>query len=95
MDMAKLLGISLGEPMGMYVVTNKKRRYGAASVLKAKDELNRMFPEGYIVLPSSVHEVIVVKNDDNIKAYTEMVKMVNSDVVAPEEVLSDKVYKFN
>lgn len=94
-DMAKLLGISLGEPMGLYVVTNKKRRCGAASVIKAKDELNRMFPEGYIVLPSSVHEVIVVKNDDNIEAYTEMVKMVNSDVVAPEEVLSDKAYKFN
>lgn len=96
MDMFELLGINclFGEST-MLVVTNKKRRCGAASVLKAKDELNRMFPEGYIVLPSSVHEVIVVKNDDNIEAYTEMVKMINSDVVAPEEVLSDKAYKFN
>lgn len=98
MDMASLLGIPCMDFLGaspLYVVTNKKRRCGAASVLKAKDELNRMFPEGYIVLPSSVHEVIVVKNDDNIEAYTEMVKMVNSDAVAPEEVLSDKAYKFN
>lgn len=79
----------------MYVVTNKIKSFGAVGILSPtiKAKLNGLFPNGYTVLPSSVHEVIVAEgNDPN---YTEMVKTVNASEVNPDEVLSDNTYYFN
>lgn len=48
------------------------------------------------VLPSSVHEVIVISTQagepDDLQ---EMVQEINNSEVAPEERLSDSVYKFD
>lgn len=78
----------------MYVVSNKIKSFGAVGILSPtiKSKLNVLFPNGYTVLPSSVHEVIVVEGNDPY--YTEMVKQVNATEVNPDEVLSDNVYYF-
>ena len=52
---------------------------------------------GYYVIPSSVHEMIIVPMTESItrKELDQMVKEVNENVVDPEEILSDHVYIYD
>ena len=52
-----------------------------------------IYPNGYIVLPSSVHEVIVLPYSED-QAFNNMVNEVNESKVAAEEVLGHKAYLF-
>lgn len=81
-----------------YVMTNKRRKYGA-SILLFKDELasvaEKMHGDFYI-LPSSVHEVLAVPEDlMKDQELKEMVKNINDSEVAEEEILSYTIYKYN
>lgn len=79
----------------MYVVSNKKKVCGAIQVCLLKEKLGRMFPNGYIVIPSSIHEVIVLPKDFSDKDMLDgMVNDVNDSQVAVEEQLGNKVYIF-
>lgn len=79
----------------MLVVTNKDRMYGAVAVLFEKERLRKMYPNGYAVLPSSVHEMIVVPYTPNCESeLTSLVGLVNTNEVLPEEVLGNKAYIF-
>lgn len=51
----------------------------------------------YYVLPSSTHEVIIVpdRGEIGLNEFIGMVKGANRDVVAPKDVLSDRVFKFD
>lgn len=78
------------------IVSNDKGIFGAAAVIAAQDELKERFPEGYYVLPSSVHEVIVspaTDNPDEEEILSQMVQDVNRTTVQSEEQLSNHVYK--
>ena len=81
---------------GMYVITNRKRLFGAYSVIEAREQLREMFSEGYIILPSSVHEVLVIPMDEKttVDELTTMVQEVNETQVALEEQLGNKAYVF-
>ncbi len=82
------------EMVPMYVVTNAKKTFGASAVLFAKEKLYRIF-DSYIVLPSSVHEVIIVPGDvKSVRELIDLVNEVNETQVAPEERLGDTVYQF-
>lgn len=83
-------------PEMMWVVSNENCMCGAASIIKAKEELKSKFPDGYVVLPSSIHEVIVMaKTEDMDKAYMlDMVTEINGGVIAEEDKLADNVYEF-
>ena len=89
--------ISMGAPAdfvpedsGMYVISNSFKTYGAYSIIPKLDELKRIFPDGFAVLPSSVHEVIAVPI---VEADLDgMVSGVNAEMVADEETLSDHAY---
>ena len=77
----------------MIVVSNKDKLYGAYSIIPLMESIKTIFPNGgYTVLPSSVHEVIVVGNNGNKEMLDQMVQEINSTQVAPEEVLSDIAY---
>lgn len=97
-EMAELVNIEeLGDisvpPIPMYVVSNKERWYGAAAILKAKNELREMFPDGYIIIPSSIHETIVVPGTEaDIGPVSEIVRAVNSSNLEPWEVLGHRAY---
>lgn len=81
--------------MPMWVVTNATKFYGASSVIPATKELITKFPEGYVALPSSVHEVIIVpKSDHDTEELNEIVRQVNSTVLEDKDYLSDDVYEF-
>ncbi len=81
----------------MYILTNKDRRYGAACLLS--DKAIRLIEETigtdeFYVLPSSVHEVIILRKSDVMgsEELLDMVKSVNAEQVSPEEQLADAVF---
>ncbi|MBR4966576.1 MAG: hypothetical protein IKY53_08785 [Lachnospiraceae bacterium] len=85
-------------PTGMYVLSNKKRLCGAATILYpgvlrgfAKEQGKNL-----IILPSSVHEVILLpaQNGYDREHLKQMVSDVNETQVDAQEVLSDGVYLY-
>jgi len=85
----------VGEPP-MYVITNSKRFYGAISVISAQDKLEELFPDGYAIIPSSVHEVLAIPLSDEVdeQMLKGMIGEVNATEVAAEEVLGSRAYIF-
>lgn len=89
----------------MYVLTNAKGINGATSLLYqgVLEEFARKLDCDFYILPSSIHEVILVpqvKNEtmDFMNArqrLEEMVREINETQVAVEEVLSDTVYEYS
>lgn len=84
---------------GMYVLSNKLRNYGAACIAypHVLEMIGGILGTDYYVLPSSVHEVVIVPYCDNITAaeLDEMVRDINLTQVADEEVLSDHAYLYD
>lgn len=83
----------------MYVVTNSHGINGASCILY-KDVLMQLAYEldsDLYILPSSIHEVIAVKDDDFISKadMIDMVAEVNEHEVRNEDYLSDQVYYYN
>lgn len=82
----------------MFIATNRIMRYGAAVMLHPElfRGLAEKLQQNLYILPSSIHEVIVVpENVDNAKEFKRMVKEVNATQVAPEEVLGGSVYLYS
>ena len=83
----------------LYVISTESECYGAAAILypgfleKTADELESDFFQ----LPSSLHEMILVKDDGNLKAeeLIQMVKEINASEVRAEDKLTDIVYHYN
>ncbi len=84
------------DSLPIYVVTNKNRLFGAASILldKVKDELRDKLGDTYYILPSSIHEILAVpaKNDTDADEFLQMVIQINKEQVAVEDRLVDNVY---
>lgn len=83
----------------MYILSNFQGINGATSLLYLnilKDFGDKINSDFYI-LPSSIHEVILVPYDKSItkESLSEMVRDINQTQVACDEVLSDKVYYFS
>ena len=83
----------------IYVLSNRDRMFGAATLLYAESlkMLTRKLNKNLIILPSSVHEVLLVP-DDGMKEkdfFKNMVKEVNDSQVEPEERLSYNVYYYD
>lgn len=84
------------EKTDMIVVTNQIGIYGAAAILY-RDMMQQMAEElecDIYVVPSSVHEMILIPaNDEAVyDALSSMIKEINQQFVASNEVLSDRVY---
>lgn len=94
-EMLKMLGAPIPEgDIEMYVLSNKDRIFGAIGAILLQDKLKEMFPNGYIVIPSSVHEVIILPYIGESGELQRMINEVNSCEVAPDEVLGNKPYIF-
>ena len=84
-----------GMPKMLVVMNDNIGMYGAYAVIPKMDALYKEFPNGFVVLPSSVHEVIVVDiNEKGAEELTAMVQGVNATEVSLEEQLSDHAYTF-
>ena len=83
----------------MYILTNVRKAYGASAimnlhVLKKLDEEVGNGSHKFFVLPSSIHEMILIPYDEKYELddLSEMVRWVNATEVEEEEQLSDKAY---
>ncbi len=82
-----------------YVVSNKSGFMGA-SVLAypgAFEIIAKTIGGSYFVLPSSSHEIIVLKDDMNANAkdLDVLVKKVNKTIIEPRDYLADQCYHFD
>ena len=83
----------------MYVLSNEHNLHGAAEIMnqKAMDEIADKLGGDFVVLPSSVHEVIVLPYDDSMDSATldNMIQEINGGVVSPEDKLSDHAFMYD
>lgn len=83
----------------MYILTNHRRCFGAAEILDKKTlrTIADQIGDRFIVLPSSVHETIVLppKEEAEYRRLADMVREVNDTQVDVEERLSDHVYVYS
>jgi hypothetical protein len=83
----------------MFVLTNETKEYGATMMIYPEilSEISEMLQGEYYLLPSSLHEMIIVSKDANVspKELGKMVREINKEQVEPEEWLSDRVYKYD
>lgn len=89
-----------GEKHPLYVLTNDASIYGATLAFNPDVKMaEETLGENFWVLPSSVHEVLLLGRNSNIemsvKEGNAMISDINRSIVAPEERLSDQLYVFN
>ena len=83
----------------MMILTNTIRIHGAACMLYpgVLEKMAQRIGKDFFILPSSIHEVILLPDTgkESSEALKEMIRNVNSTKVAPEEVLSDTLYRYD
>ena len=87
--------------MPMLVLTNGSSSFGSSLIIHPdiQEKIAECMGVDYYVLPSSVHEVIIVPADGSarlsVRELNDMVRQINETQVAPEERLSDKVQYYD
>ena len=83
----------------IYLISSRSRQFGAAAFFYpgVKEQAADILGEGYTVLPSSLHEVLLVPDSSRIpvRDLQNMVKETNRRQVEPKDVLSDNIYHFD
>lgn len=85
--------------MPMYVLSNPRKLNGAVEILnkKAMEKAAETIGDDFYILPSSIHETILVPvmgNEDGAAKLAEMVSCINRLEVPDTEVLSNHVYRY-
>lgn len=82
--------------IGMYVLSPKTKLYGAALIAidSVLEKIAAELDSDFYIIPSSVHELIIVKSHDKdmAESLNEMINEVNETVVSCEDILSDHAY---
>lgn len=83
----------------MFILTNESKLNGAAMLLcpETMDKIAEQVGSSYYILPSSIHETLVVPFSDgmNVDDLKNMVHEVNSTQLSTDEILSDSVYIYD
>lgn len=102
-DLGKKIGVEVCEAKEcrpfLFVMTNSKGMFGAVSMV-FEEELEcfaKRIGKSFYVLPSSVHEVILVPECKEFctEYFSSMVKEINETQVDATEVLSDSIYFYD
>lgn len=83
---------------GMRILTNCQKINGAAAIFYpgVLEECAKHIGSDYYILPSSIHEVILVpEKEGSFELLSSMVHDVNDEQLAVEEILSNHVYYYN
>lgn len=84
---------------GMFILTNIANYNGAATLFYPGllEKIGEAVQGNFMILPSSVHETILLreKEGDSIEELQSIVMEINRQHVAPDEVLSDEVYRYD
>jgi hypothetical protein len=79
----------------IYVLSAKDKYFGASVLItNLFEELIRKSKQSYYIIPSSVHEILLVPYQEiiNPEKLVELVRFVNATEVSPEDKLTDSVY---
>ncbi|MBQ9157683.1 MAG: hypothetical protein IJ137_13035 [Eubacterium sp.] len=83
----------------MYIATNRQQVNGATVMVYDgfMEDFSLDHPGDYYILPSSIHEVILIPADrvENPSNLKDIVRDVNRSVVSEGEILSDSVYYYD
>ncbi len=84
------------DPLGMHVLTNTRRMYGAVCILYPDilERIREQMDGDFYLLPSSIHEMLIVSKSNGV-TYQELERMVhevNATELEPEDILSEHVY---
>ncbi len=83
----------------LYVLSNSIRSYGAATILYERrlESIGEYLQDNYYVLPSSVHEVIILPEQyaTDKESLSQMVAEINLTQVQDEEVLENHAYYYD
>ena len=83
----------------MRVLSNHKRVHGASCILYPSVLHQLAIEQGgnYYILPSSIHEVILLKDGgaEDEERLKWMIQQVNQEIVDAEEILSDSLYYYD
>lgn len=94
LHMDDILGMLEMEPSKrMYVIKTQRMQFGASAILQpgVQKELEKIFGSRFVILPCSIHEVLVVKYIDDLETYKEMVVSANITDIREEDFLSNNV----
>lgn len=88
------------EAAPIYVISNKRRFYGAIALLypSVQTRLREIMGDEFVIIPSSVHEVLAIPaHFADIVALPGMVRAINNEQVDKEEWLAETAYfaRFN
>lgn len=89
---------TLGERGEVRLLTNQEKYCGAAGIFLCAEMFQEIVGrKNFYILPSSIHELILVVDSGTIdkEMLNGMVKIVNEEQVVPEERLADHVYYFD
>ena len=97
----EMLGKIYTESKGpkMYVAGNESKNFGAAVILyeSCLEDFAKKIQSDFYILPSSVHEVILIpveNEEDEVQKLKDMVYEVNHTELEMEEILSDSIYLY-
>lgn len=100
-DLFALESVSRYDGETGYVLTNARKIDGAAVIAfpGVTGKLDELFPEGFYVVPSSIHETIVVpkrnRGEISPKEMGKMVRDINRTCMEKTEILSDRIYEYD
>lgn len=90
------------EELGINILTNHKKVYGATCMVYPDllEEIADIFEDDVIIIPSSVHDLLVFPKNNLPRGYTLedidiMIQDVNETELTDSEVLSDHVYCYH
>ncbi len=85
--------------IGMYVLSNKTNMFGASAMLYGSGirRLSEDLDRDLFILPSSVHELIIIPRDNcsDASSLLEIVSQVNKYELSEDEILADSVYLYD
>lgn len=90
---------SLLLPGQMHILSNQRKLYGAVHMtdLKQMSKIASEIDNDLLILPASIHEVIIIPYDriNHTATLADIVAKINITELAPDEILSSHVYYFN
>ena len=91
--------VSRAMDIPLFILTNREMSCGAGVVFLpgVLDAIQKKMPEGFYVLPSSIHECMIISKNaaGPQREMDEMVSTINASQVLPEEQLSDFAHTYD
>ena len=83
----------------IFIATTKDHTYGSGVIIYPGflDDAAKQLKGSFYLLPSSIHEVLLLKDDGTMNPddLRDIVKSVNRTTVAPEDRLTDSIYRYD